>query len=276
VRLVWITDPHLNHVSDQNRERWFAQIASHGRDGIVISGDISEGDDVVFQLTTMADRLACPIYFVLGNHDFYHSSIGRTRQKVIQATRERKQLHYLTDCVAIGLGNDCYLVGEDGWGDASEGSFEDSYVRLNDFRLIEDFVNSASQGWKQQLQDLGKASAARLTAKIAALPEDIRDVLVVTHVPPHRDACWYQGQTTDDHWAPFFVCGQIGQALLSAAQQRVQSRFIVLCGHTHHAGIAHLAANLTVFTGAAEYGKPDTEGQIEIDEQGLRVTLLRS
>ena len=41
-------------------------------------------------------------------------------------------------------------------------------------------------------------------------------------------------------------------------------------------GVAQLAANLTVVTGAAEYGKPDTEGQIEIDEQGMRVTLLRS
>ena len=273
MRLVWITDPHLNHVCDQDRESWFDQIASHGRDGIVISGDISEGDDVVFQLGRIADRFSCPIHFVLGNHDFYQSSIAQTRQNVIHAARGREQLNYLTDCPAIDLGRDSYLVGEDGWGDATEGNFEDSYVRLNDFQLIDDFVHSAPDSWKQQLQHLGKESAARLADKLDTLPNNTRNVLVVTHVPPFRDACWYQGRTTDDHWAPFFVCGQIGQVLLNAAQARDQLRFTVLCGHGHHAGVADIAANLTVFTGAAEYGKPDVTGHVDIDDQKIRVSL---
>jgi predicted phosphohydrolase len=275
VRLVWITDPHLNHVSDQDRELWFHQIASHGRDGIVISGDISEGDDVVFQLTRFADRFPCPIYFVLGNHDFYQRSIGQTRQSAIRTSREHGHLAYLTDCPAIDVGSGCYLVGEDGWGDATEGNYEDSYVRLNDFRLIRDFANAAPNSWKRQLQQQGQESAERLAKKLNALPSDTRDVLVVTHVPPYRDACWYEGRTTDDHWAPFFVCGQVGQVLLAAAQDRDQTRFTVLCGHTHHAGVADIAANLTVYTGAAEYGKPGIEGQIEIDDDGIQINLIR-
>ena len=47
-----------------------------------------------------------------------------------------------------------------------------------------------------------------------SLPDDTRSVIVLTHVPPFREACWYQGHTTDDHWAPFFVCGEVGQACL--------------------------------------------------------------
>ena len=211
---------------------------------------------------------------MLGNHDFYQSSIAETRQTVIHAARERKQLNYLTDCPAIDLGRGGYLVGEDGWGDATEGNFEDSYVRLNDFQLIGDIVHSAPDGWKHQLQHLGKESAARLADKLDKLPDDTRNVLVVTHVPPFRDACWYQGRTTDDHWAPFFVCGQIGQVLLDAAQARDHLQFTVLFGHGHHAGVADMAANLTVFTGASEYGKPDVVGQVDIDDQGIRVNLL--
>jgi Icc protein len=264
VRLVWTTDPHLNHVPVQQWERWVTLIASHGADGILISGDISEGDDVVFQLHRIAQSLDVPIYFVLGNHDFYQSSIGATRQSVIHAGRENPQLHYLTDSSAIELADGTYLVGEDGWGDAIEGNYEGSPIRLNDFPLIEDFSSTDPTLWKQQLHDLGAESAERLSAKLNDLPTDARNVLVITHVPPYRDACWYQGKTTDDDWAPFFVCGQVGRALRRASESRPQCQFKVLCGHTHHAGVANIAPNLVVHTGAADYGNPDVEGLVTI------------
>jgi len=274
VRLVWITDPHLNHVSDSNREAWFQQIASHGHDGVVISGDISEGDGVVLHLNSIADRLSVPIYFVLGNHDFYNRAIGQTRQSVVYACREQSQLVYLTECPPIDLGNDQYLVGEDGWGDATVGDYENSIVRLNDFRLIEDFASADASGWKQQLQELGQESAARLKSKLDQVPETAREVLVVTHVPPFRESCWYEGRTTDDHWAPFFVCGQIGSVLIQAAKNAPKCRFTVLCGHTHHPGYATIAPNLVVYSGAAEYGKPGIEGMIDLRGDRMDVSIL--
>ena len=191
---------------------------------------------------------------------------------MIHASRDRKQLVYLTDCPAIEISNGQYLVGEDGWGDATEGNYGDSYVRLNDFQLIDDFVAADPDHWKQQLQDQGKESADRLAAKLNLLPADARDVLVVTHVPPYREACWYEGQTTDENSArSFFVCGQVGQVLLRTAEAHEQTRFAVLCGHTHHAGSAKIAANLTVYTGSAVYGKPDIEGEVDVADDGIRV-----
>ena len=88
MRLAWITDPHLNHVAEECWQRWIDEVTGHGVDGIVITGDISEGDDVVPQLQRLARSLPTPIYFVLGNHDFYQSSIANTRQQVIEAARE--------------------------------------------------------------------------------------------------------------------------------------------------------------------------------------------
>ncbi len=274
MRLVWTTDPHLNHVPVQAWERWIDAIASRGPDGVVITGDISEGDDVVFQLNRIAQMLTVPIYFVLGNHDFYQSSIGTTRQSVIAASRENPLLHYLTDSSAIELDEQVLLVGEDGWGDAVEGDYEGSPIRLNDFHLIEDFRRNDPYRWKRQLQELGAESAQRLGAKLQAIPDDTREVLVLTHVPPYRDACWYEGKTTDDDWAPFFVCGQVGRVLQQASQSRSECRFTVLCGHTHHAGIAIMAPNLSVHTGAADYGHPDVEGMIMIQDGKLSIKAI--
>ena len=268
-RLAWVTDPHFNHVSLPAWERWCDAVLSLEPRAVVITGDISEGDDVVFQLQRVAEEIALPIYFVLGNHDFYQSSIGKTRQRVIQASRDDPRLHYLTDCEAIRLDDGVYLVGEDGWGDATLGDYENSLVRLNDFRLIEDFARSDHACWKQMLIEQGESSADRLAEKIQRLPQDAQQLLVATHVPPFRESCWYEGYTTDDHWAPFFVCGCVGRVLDRASQDRPTCMLTVFCGHTHHEGIARLRDNLIVYTGAAEYGAPAAEGAIEISAEAV-------
>ncbi len=263
-RLAWLTDPHLNHVSLHAWERWLAAVSSLDPEAVVITGDISEGDDVVFQLDRLASQIAVPIYFVLGNHDFYQSSIAKTRQRVIQAARDDPRRHYLTDRGPFELQDGVFLVGEDGWGDATLGDYENSLVRLNDFAMIEDFARSEPAHWKRMLVQQGEQSAARLAEKIRRLPADASGVLVATHVPPFRQSCWYEGHTTDDNWAPFFVCGCVGRVLDQASQDRPTCMFTVLCGHTHHEGIANLRDNLIVYTGAAQYGSPDVEATIEI------------
>ena len=275
MRLVWTTDPHLNHVSEQAWKHWIDEIASHGADGIVISGDISEGDDVTFQLGRIADSFAIPIYFVLGNHDFYGSSIGVTRGAVVAAGRKHDQLHYLTDLSAFDMGDGVYLLGEDGWGDGIEGDYEGSLVRLNDFVRIDDFHRADPNGWKEQLRVLGKQSADRLRQKLSSLPDTAEHVIVATHVPPYRESCWYEGKTTDDHWAPFFVCRQVGDVLTAAAESTPERKFIVLCGHTHNNGVAQMSKNLIVYTGGAAYGAPDVEGVVTTDSNAVGVAVMK-
>lgn len=279
MRLAWTTDIHLNHVPLVARERWLTRIAGLGCDGILISGDIAESSCLLDRLRQIAQAVSAPVYFVLGNHDFYGSSIGATVQQVIRACREVNTLHYLTDLSAVPLGGSGpqpgnYLVGEDGWGDTREGDYEHSYVRLNDFTQIRDFCDADPAQWKEMLVRLGAVSAERLSAKLLALPEDAAHVVVLTHVPPFREACWYEGRTTDDDWAPFFVCGQVGQVLRRVSQTRPQCRYTVLCGHTHHSGIANLEPNLRVYTGAACYGKPDILAIVNVTPQAVRLQEL--
>ena len=98
-------------------------------------------------------------------------------------------------------------------------------------------------------------------------------MIVLTHVPPFREACWYEGQTTDDNWAPYFVCGQVGEVLRRAGQDRPTCQLTVLCGHTHNAGFAQITDQLVVHTGAARYGHPDVEAVVEVTGDRLAVTL---
>jgi predicted phosphohydrolase len=263
MRFAWITDPHFNHCPLATWDCLIAQVHACRCDGLIISGDISEGDDVVFQLRRLADAVGLPIHFVLGNHDFYHSSIERTRDAIRKAVADHPLLNYLTESEPVSIG-DVALIGVDGWGDATVGDYQRSTVRLNDFRLIEDFLLAAPSLWKSILRDLGQCSARRLQSLLLSAVATHKRLLVVTHVPPFRQACWYQGKTTDDNWAPFFVSGQCGDALIDFAQSQPDSTIDVLCGHTHSGGIAKMRDNLIVTTAGADYGSPKVAAVIAI------------
>jgi len=271
VRLAWITDPHLNHCALAGWDRLIAQVRRCDCNAVVISGDISEGEDVVFQLRRLADAIQLPIHFVLGNHDFYHSSVARTRAAVRQAAADHPLLNYLSESAPVRLAAGVGLIGADGWGDATVGDYDRSTVRLNDFRLIDDFSLASPALWKAMLIHLGRDSAERLGDSLTTAITTFTSLIVATHVPPFRQSCWYQGRTTDDNWAPFFVSGQCGERLLATAQQHPQATFEVICGHTHNGGIARLRDNLTVRTAGAQYGHPEVAGVIILSDGVVRI-----
>ncbi|QDT01656.1 Calcineurin-like phosphoesterase superfamily domain protein [Rubripirellula lacrimiformis] len=265
MKLLWTTDPHFDHATASAWQTWIDQIATAEVDGLIVTGDVTEADDLVARLRQIADRTGRQVYVVLGNHDFYGGSIAHTRRMMVNLAREDDRITYLTDCDPIPIDPDVFLVGEDGWGDATIGDFDASPIRLHDFSRITDFADMPAIHWRKQLTQLGRESADRLSVKLDGLPRTCRAVLVATHVPPFREACWYEGQTTNDDWAPFFVCGQVGDALQRFANQRPAVQVTVICGHTHHGGLAKMSDNLVVRTGSSVYGSPGVEAQIQFD-----------
>jgi len=273
MRIAWTTDPHFDHADVDAWQSWFEENAAIGGDGLLITGDLSEGDDVSLQLLRLANSFNLPIYFVLGNHDFYQRSIAETRQQIISLCRQKERLFYLTDCGPIRLADHVYLVGDDGWGDATVGNYEQSPIKLRDFENINDFLFTDPSEWKTRLQREGAESAERLRKKLEATPLDAKQVLIATHIPPFSEACWYEGRTTDEYWAPFFVCGSVGKMLVDFCPTRPDCYWNVLCGHTHHDGVANIRSNLTVHTGGSIYGKPQIEAVIEVSSAKV---VLRS
>jgi predicted MPP superfamily phosphohydrolase len=92
LRLGWLTDIHLNFVSSPKRAEFYAQVRQENLDALLLGGDIGEAHSVTKLLAEVADGLQIPIYFVLGNHDFYRGSFATVREDVKrQSAASRRQ-----------------------------------------------------------------------------------------------------------------------------------------------------------------------------------------
>jgi hypothetical protein len=158
-------------------------------------------------------------------------------------------------------------VGEGGWGDARHGDFIASPVVLSDYLLIHELRSpdgvpgppaaiENKARLREKLHHLGDQAAWSLHPHLAQALEEYPEVLVLTHVPPFREACWYRGSLSNDDWLPGFTCRAIGDLLLAEVGRHPDRKVTVLCGHTHGEGAADPLPNLHVITGGAEYGKP--------------------
>lgn len=257
--LAWATDVHLDFVDDAGTESFCAALEATAPDAILLGGDIATADGVVPTLTRLARRLARPVYFVLGNHDYYGGGIADTRRAVQAACAANPDLRWLTGAPPIALGARTGLLGHDGWGDARHGDFARTRVRLNDFVHIRDLVGLDHARLGEALRALGDQAAADVRRALGPALDRFEELIFLTHVPPFREACWHGGKLSDDEWLPFFTCKAVGDALREAMAARPDRRMTVLCGHTHGAGEAQLLPNLRAVTGGAAYGRPQVQ-----------------
>lgn len=257
-RIAWSTDIHLNFLGTQQIETFLQSVKSQNPDAYIISGDIGEAPSIYDYLHRIADTLDIPIYFVLGNHDFYHSSIQHVRAGIIRLTQDVENLHWLNLEKYIELDNNTALVGHDGWADGRFGDFYTSSVFLNDYVMIQELANISAEDRLRNLRKLGDEAGKHLKKILPNVCKTYQQVYVVTHVPPFQQSCWHEGEsaTDDNPYLPHFTCKAIGDALLDIVSQYPQCEVTVLCGHTHGSGDYQALPNLNVITGGAVYGKP--------------------
>lgn len=256
VKLGWLSDIHLNFLDQPQVRRFFRQLAAHDVDGWLVGGDIGESRSLAGFLLLFGSELPCKTYFVLGNHDFYGGSLAGVREDVRRTVASSDRLVWLTESEPQVLGGGIAVVGDDGWADGRFGNALETPVELNDFRLIRELSGLSRLALIQTLNALGDQAAARLAPKLAAAAAASRQVVVLTHVPPFREAAWHEGRPSDDDWVPWFACRATGEAILACAHEYPATDFLVLCGHTHGAGVHSPAANVTVRTAGAAYGSP--------------------
>ena len=264
-RIAWLTDIHLNFLLAQQVTEFLESVAALSPDGVLIGGDIAESHNICDYLQVIDEAIAAPVYFVLGNHDYYHGSIAEVRQRVERFCAGRPQLHFMTCSEAFGLTPGVGLVGHDGWADGRSGDFARSMVLMHDYKLIAELAGRTKQDRWDVLKGLGDEAAAHFRRVLPLALEIYQDVVLLTHVPPFRAACWHEGRISDDQWAPHFTCQAAGDAILEVMAERPEQRLTVLCGHTHGAGETQPAHNVQVFTGGAEYGHPAVQRVLEFD-----------
>jgi len=265
VRLAWVTDIHLDFLDGAGIEAFLDALVRSRADGFLVGGDIAKAGSVERHLRTFEGRLLRPVYFVLGNHDFYLGSITRVRAAMAALTGSSRLLQWLPAAGVVPLTATTALVGHDGWGDARCGDFENTPVRLNDFVMIEELSGIDRRVRLQRLRALGDEAAAFVRRTLPGALDRFRKVVFLTHVPPFREACWHRGAISDDRWLPYFTCLAAGDALREILAARPDCDCTVLCGHTHGAGTAEILPNLRVWTGGAVYGQPHVQRVIEIE-----------
>ncbi len=197
-----------------------------------------------------------PIYFVLGNHDYYESSIRKVNNDIAKLTTTSEHLCWLSQSGPIELTSDACLIGHEGTADGRLGDPEGSSIELNDYRLIEELRQPSKASRLRVQRILGDAAACSIKQQLDAVENRYKNIHVALHVPPFPEACWHEGQNTDDKFLPHFGCRATGDVLRDFALRNPNANLTVYCGHTHSGGYVEILPNLQAYTAGAEYKKP--------------------
>jgi len=258
MRILWLTDLHLDFIDEPRFFQLIEGIDEAHADALIITGDIATAATWPVWIARLKAHARVPFWFVLGNHDFYGASIAETRE-VASAIAG-----WLTGAGVIGLTADAALIGHDGWYDAV-GAEHPLRFGMRDWQVIRDFACADLEQIKRVSLGLAMEAAMCLCQRtVEAFDLGYKHVVVATHVPPFREASYHLGQLSPAHSMPFFSAGVIGEGLLEVASAWPDRRITVLSGHTHAAATLEVAPNLLVRVGAAEYGDPCVAGIVEV------------
>ncbi len=269
MKLAWLTDIHLNFLRRPERTVFYQAIFDSSSDALLISGDIAEAPSLCDLLIEMTSSVEKPIYFVLGNHDYYRGSVANVRADLMRLLQTTKSLYWLTKSGAQLLAPNVVLVGTDGFADGRYGDYENSLVSLNDSILIRELFQQkllSKKHLQTKMQELADEDAKQLEHDIqtAINLHKPQKLIILTHVPPFPEVCTYQGNPTDPGYLPYFSSKATGDVLLKAAQNYPSIDFAVLSGHTHSYAQSQILRNLSVTVGVAGYSQPTIQKVINL------------
>lgn len=262
--LLWITDAHLDHLSETVLDAWFEKLAKSRPDMLLLGGDTANSRVFSRMIGRIKEVFPGKVALVAGNHDYYHTSISDFRAELTWHQRAGV-IVFEPGCQSepLLLAEGVYLCGSGGWGDASAGDAEASAMELNDEILIAELK---TRNLTERLRTFGRESAMHLQNQLDQLPKDASCVIVLTHVPPWPEACWHEGRQADSYALTRF-CWQAGGGVISqAAELMPQTQFIALCGHTHSDGIWK-QGNITCYTAGSAYGRIGHSGAITLGKR---------
>lgn len=280
MKLAWCTDIHVNCLTKEQRELFYDTFKE--ADAVLISGDIDEAPSIVDSMIHMESCIQKPIYFVLGNHDYYNGYVSVVRDDLNELNQENKYLYYLTNNDIAYIGSDTILAGCDGWADTRYGDVHKSCVVLNDEVYIKDLSNhkmewvygtpGAVGQWDKRKELADRDANGLKKIVIEALsdasdvksPKSIKNVIILTHIPPFPEASKHRGVQSDDNYLPFYASKATGDALMELAGLYPDIQFLCLCGHTHGEAAFRPLPNLLVKAGEAKYYYPEIQEMIEL------------
>lgn len=248
LKLLHVTDLHLDYSTKFEYDSFLSKVKARDFDCMVVSGDTCDGAYTDRHIAKLHKDIGKkPIYFVLGNHDYYNTSVEYAQTKAAGVTVGT----YLTMSKPIQLHKDVVIVGDDGFYDGVHGEGARTTVQLLDFKRISDFYGKNKF---DVMFDITQKSSKRLRPKLELAAEMAKTILVATHVPPFPEASRYNGKQAGADFLPFYSSKTMGDMFAEFAAEHPDNDIFVLCGHTHHPAVVTIKPNLVVFVGQAHIG----------------------
>jgi predicted MPP superfamily phosphohydrolase len=257
-QVQWLTDLHFDRTSPQNQRRFLHRLAASESGIVVISGDISSALHLNRHLLQLAAACAPrPVYFTLGNHDFYGGGLDEVEQRMAQLCRSQTNLHHLDGQKIVTISRSTCLVGFRGWADARAGYGARTVIDSRDRTQIRDFHGLSSNESLRKMRELGADSARMIRRTLPLALSRFRHVVVLSHVPPFPESVIYDGKPCAPTHLPHFCNLSAGLAIRAITSAYPQRRVTVLSGHSHSSSVTQILPNLTAIVGHARPGKPD-------------------
>ena len=253
-KLIWLTDLHLDRAAGEDRTRLLNELSNRDYDAAVITGDIATATSVCDHLESLA--AACyprPVYFVLGNHDFYFAAMSQTYDRVASLSRSVPNLRHLHHTGPISLNRHTALIGHHGWADARCGWGSNTVINSPDHRHIPDFQNLSREERYRKMEILGRQATNAIRIGLLSALRQRKQVVVATHVPPFPSTVHFDGRICGDTHMPHFANISLGAMLIGIAKRNRQ-RITVLSGHTHSPITDTILANIQAHVGGAWKG----------------------
>lgn len=277
MKLAWLTDVHLNFLREDVSVQFLQSIARPDIDAFLFTGDISSSQTLNYDLSLIEKYLQRQVYFVLGNHDYYGSSIKNVRQNMETVKNRCDHVTYLGNVLYEKLSPTTAIVGHDCWYDAILGDPYGSSFLMNDWRFIQDYAmlthfNIHECNDTQIKQKIINLSRELATCGVKHIHDGIKQatkfakhIIVASHPPPFKESSMNEGTISDPGSLPWFSCKLLGDCLTSAAKAFPNIQFTSLSGHTHsfYENKQYLP-NLDVKVGEAKYALPKIQLVIDV------------
>jgi hypothetical protein len=102
---------------------------------------------------------------------------------------------------------------------------------LNDTILIDDLATLSRAAAWEKIAELSCAFAETIRSTLDAAMSSFREVILLTHVPPLREATWHEGGISAPDFLPHFCNARLGEVIRGACARYCESKLTVRRGY---------------------------------------------
>jgi predicted phosphohydrolase len=245
------SDIHLDHASNGTKRKFLQEIEKLNTP-LFIAGDISDGRKVTSHLEQIAEACKHDVYFVLGNHDYYHSSFAEIDSKISYLMHHYPNLIYLPHMGIVRLNSDTCVIGPDSWYDAKIAPYPHLIpLGMSDFDYIQDLRGLNRFDLFNKFQAKASAGLVHLKEMVGLAVTKYKNIIIMSHPVPFGSMNIHQTSLS-----PFYIWYEAGMFLGDFASDNLNNNFLWLCGHTHDRVEKDYGENFKVCCMGAEYTLP--------------------